>query len=462
MFAFLALALLPCAAFALDVGNLSFPNTTTLVFTDSAGIADTQPTALTTPTESAFFKPHLESAESGLTEPTGALKPNRISQGGDVGSILWSMIALPSVRIESTVDGFEQIPDPRVQIQRTASSSVWWPVASGDISVQIKTTNKPFHAQDPITELEPEATHQPATPPPITHNSRTFMPIFVTSVVIETWTLTAGDTATLGEGEAATRVYLGSDGRPVVVAGGQTSTYEPPAGTIIGDKTLAQGGSPITIGSGTSAKTVSINGQGETIAVADGKTSTIVPGLDSFTIGDTVATPEANHYDYAIGSSILGIDRPITVDGTVISLATDTGGATLLIAGTSTSTLPPPAEVTPAPRVEISTSVVSGTTLYIIDGQTLAPQHPITLDGTAISISTSAGGTVLVIGDMTTTVVGPSPTGFGLTTEVQAATPGVVQRPSSTSSTAGAVETVVWDSKAAGALAVAVVILGLG
>jgi hypothetical protein len=68
-----------------------------------------------------------------------------------------------------------------------------------------------------------------------------------------------------------------------------------------------------------------------------------------------------------------------------------------------------PAETGRLPGLQ--TTVISGTTKFIMGPQTLAPDNPITVDGTPISMSTGPGATVLVVGTMTTTIREPSPTG---------------------------------------------------
>jgi hypothetical protein len=172
------------------------------------------------------------------------------------------------------------------------------------------------------------------------------------------------------------------------------------------------------------------------------------------TVDGKPTTVEAEvNYRYVVGSATLAIGTPTTINNVVIALSLDSSGSTVLVAGDQTTTLPRPARATQAPadsqpNLEISTTVIEGTTKYILAGQTLAPGQAITIDNIPISIGTVGAGssTVLVVGDMTTTLpVGPgaatttSPKEWSTST---AATPGIVSgngsnkpaKPSATSS----------------------------
>ncbi|KAF3053706.1 hypothetical protein E8E11_011553 [Didymella keratinophila] len=125
----------------------------------------------------------------------------------------------------------------------------------------------------------------------------------------------------------------------------------------------------------------------------------------------SVTTTGQVKFQVAIGSSTLKIGNPVTINNVVFDVTTDAAGSIVLHAGDLTTTLPRPtagevrtvADDTPA-RLNIATSVTSGTTLYVFAGQTLAPGQPVTIGDTPISITTSGGQTVLYVGDRTTTL----------------------------------------------------------
>jgi hypothetical protein len=206
-------------------------------------------------------------------------------------------------------------------------------------------------------------------------------------------------------------------GNPVVVVGASTSTYQAPVtvgdktgyalpsgGLVVDGQTLTQGGSPVTVDTPSGPTTLSIDQSGQTIAVENGVTKTYeAPATQALTIGGVSATAVANN-QYVVGSSTLTIGQIITSDGVVIALTTDATGATILIDGSTTATLAPPSS-----GIAVQTTVISGTTMYVVGSQTLAPGQAITVNGTPMSITTSAGATILVVGDTTTTIAG-SPT----------------------------------------------------
>lgn len=124
-----------------------------------------------------------------------------------------------------------------------------------------------------------------------------------------------------------------------------------------------------------------------------------------------VTTIDKVEFQVAIGSSTLSVGTPITVNDVVVSLVTDTAGSTILHAGDLTTTLPEPTagEVRtvagdPLSRLSIMTSVISGTTKYVLAGQTLAPGQPVTIGDTPISIALDGDKTVLFVGERTTTL----------------------------------------------------------
>jgi hypothetical protein len=122
------------------------------------------------------------------------------------------------------------------------------------------------------------------------------------------------------------------------------------------------------------------------------------------------------NYRYVAGSITLQNGTPTTINNVVVALSVNPAGSTILVAGDQTTTLPSPARGTQGAQaaddtqaLKLSTTVVEGTTKYVLAGQTLAPGQAITVGDIPISIGTSAGSTVLVMGDVTTTFTGAPP-----------------------------------------------------
>lgn len=443
---------------------------------------------LATPTEDPRFKPHIESSASDDGFQPDKPKPaTRSTPPPDVGSLIQSFLDPtgivtfpdPFVKIETSVTGFgsEDFPGSGLMAEPTDTWDGVWPTESGAGQRPHVESSADGIAGDPITPF-PQITGPRVTPPPVTlPGSKTLEPVPVTNIQVGDKTLTpGGETATIGDGPSATYIHIDPSGQPIVVVGSSTSTVQLPvsigdkpatpipSGVVIDGQTLTSGGSPITIGSGFSQTTLSIDESGHTIAIAEGATSTLqASASQTFAIGQLTATAVANNYQYAIGSSTLGIGQSVTVDGTVIALTTDSAGATVLVAGGTSTTLAPAAGTG---DLSISTLVVSGTTQYVINGQTLAPGHPITIDGKPMSITTSGGSTILVIGDKTTTLSGQEATTM-VTTELAAATPGSLgggtAAPSSTSKKGAAEKSMrSQDSALVSALGMLIVFLGFG
>lgn len=334
-------------------------------------------------------------------------------------------------------------------------------------------------SEDGLNAILPESTiTEPPVLPTLTLNNKVFTPQPVTNVEIGDTTLVpGGDTATHGEGPSATKVFVDPSGNPVIVVGTSTSTYQAPVtvgdktgyalpsgGLVVNDQTLTQGGPPITVDTGAGPTVLSIDNSGQTLAVVNGETKTYeAPATQALSIGDITATAVA-HDQYVVGSSTLTVGQTITSDGVVIALTTDATGATILIDGSTTTTLAPPSS-----GIAIKTTVISGTTMYVVGSETLAPGVPVTVNGTPMSITTSAGATILVIGDTTTTITG-SPqttltTGFG-GTNVAVATPADLTSgspsPTETGKKGGASHQKSWNVCALGGMGFLVAILGFG
>ncbi|KAK4983224.1 hypothetical protein LTR50_007344 [Elasticomyces elasticus] len=255
----------------------------------------------------------------------------------------------------------------------------------------------------------------------------------------------------------------GSAGGPApLVIGSSTVTPNSASQYIVSGQTLAPGSS-ITIGSGSSTTVVGLQITGsQTLLVVGSSTSTlqVIPqtGLSfhapptPITIGSAVLSPAANS-GYIFGSQVLSPGGSITLGSgastTVVALQTS-GSETLLIVGSSTSTVhgSPPVtavRVTPGPitvgsatitpnsasdstmTVQGSSPVTAGpitvgsatitpnsVSAYVIGSQTLSPGGPaITVSGTRYSLQTSGSATLLIAGSSTMTVQGSSPVTAG-------------------------------------------------
>ena len=124
------------------------------------------------------------------------------------------------------------------------------------------------------------------------------------------------------------------------------------------------------------------------------------------------------NYRYVVGSATLQVGAPTTINNVVVALSIDTSGSTILVAGDQTTILPVPAQVlqggeqttASSQAFRISTTIVEGTTKYVLAGQTLAPGQAVTVGSIPISIGLQGGSTVLVMGDVTTTFAGGAAT----------------------------------------------------
>lgn len=309
-----------------------------------------------------------------------------------------------------------------------------WPISDDFHRPRIEVMETYFGSAPPATAFEPEITKPPiksaiVLPPTVEVGpSKILRPIPATSVAIGNTTLVPGSgTATLGDGPTKTQIHLDQSGQPVVVVGSSTSTQRViatigdthatpmPSGIIVKEQTLTRGGPPITLGNEFEPITVSVDEIGQTLVVSHDATSTFrMPPTQAFTIDEVTATVLADQIEFALASETLAMEHPITVDNTVISLGTDSAGATVIVAGTTTIPLSP-VETDASPIVK--TTIISGTTRFIVGSQTLAPGSAITVSGTPISLGTDSGATILVVGTMTTTVGEPSPTSDDQTAE---------------------------------------------
>ena len=119
------------------------------------------------------------------------------------------------------------------------------------------------------------------------------------------------------------------------------------------------------------------------------------------------------NYRYVAGSATLQVGSPTTINSVVVPMSIDSSGSTVLVAGDQTTTLAPPVRrlqgaqaTTVLQAVKISTTVIQGTTKYVLADQTLAPGQAITINDVPISLLVQSQTTILVVGDATTTLAG--------------------------------------------------------
>jgi hypothetical protein len=160
------------------------------------------------------------------------------------------------------------------------------------------------------------------------------------------------------------------------------------------------------------------------VITSDGKATTVSTAVD---------------YHYVLGSATLTVGTT-TINNVVVALSINPAGSTVIVAGGQTTTLPPinqnvqAVQATNAPQaIRVSTTVVDGTTKYVLAGQTLAPGQAITVGNVPISIGTVGSSTVLVMGDVTTTLPITSPSGTPEWGASASATPSIVNGNGNTS-----------------------------
>jgi hypothetical protein len=178
----------------------------------------------------------------------------------------------------------------------------------------------------------------------------------------------------------------------------------PPA-VVIGSQTLTQGqstiinGIPVIVPSDGGGARIVVGGT--TIVVNNGPT-----GAPVLTIGrDTVtANPQGQ---FVVGTETLKPGGPaITVDGSTLSLAPSgviaiINGVTQTLAQAPIITAPP--ILTVGGRV-VFTTVVGGTTQYIVGDKTLAPGNVVTVDGTTYSVPSVPSSGLIVVDGVTSTL----------------------------------------------------------
>jgi hypothetical protein len=280
-------------------------------------------------------------------------------------------------------------------------------------------------------------------------------PVFVAPssvVVVGTQTLKPGAPAVIIDGSqvslapSATAIVVGgvtsalplvaNPGSPVQTigsVGGRPIVLNPSSAIVIGTATLNPGQPPVTIG----GTVVSIAPSGSAIIVG-GQTSAVprvifpaeaiqtqAPAPPVLTIGSSTFTANGATRFFIDPGQTLTPGGTATIDGTVVSLDP---AASFIVVGGSTQILPTGSSGATA-RPEI---VVGGATItalpnnnnnrhgvdpvddedgpvgptFVVSGQTLAPGHAITVDGTTVSLAPS--GSFIVVNGVTSTLDNPA------------------------------------------------------
>ncbi|KAK1056494.1 hypothetical protein LTR74_014849 [Friedmanniomyces endolithicus] len=268
-----------------------------------------------------------------------------------------------------------------------------------------------------------------------------------TQYVVGGQTLTPGSSITIGSGSATTIVGLPTDASlTYLVVGSETSTVrqqsavssaivfagvtaspKPVAATIVGfnsntvlpassntagpatqyvvaGQTLVPGAS-ITVGSGEATTVVALRtGSSNTLLIVGSLTSTIgqiASTPPALTIGTSVIAANSNSQHVVAGQTLVP-GSTITVGSggatTMLALQTDSS-KTVLIVGSSTSTIGQQQITGAPPALTIGSSVIAANSKsqYLVGSQTLVPGgSAITVSGTVISLA--SGATEIVVG----------------------------------------------------------------
>ena len=224
--------------------------------------------------------------------------------------------------------------------------------------------------------------------------------------------------STLLAGPAATSEYLTTTAPQVIVVGGSTLTAGLSSDFVVSGQTLLPGSS-ITVGSGISTSLVALQtDEHVTVLQVDSSASTLQPPSSAgmtevpvppqpIVIGSDTISADASS-QYIVQGHTLVPGSSVTIGSgthtTVIALQTS-GAQTLVVLGSSTSTLPH-GTMSAGPRISgaftaftLGSSVITpdANTDYMIASQTLQPGGPaITVADTILSLA--SGATELLVG----------------------------------------------------------------
>lgn len=228
-------------------------------------------------------------------------------------------------------------------------------------------------------------------------------------VVIEGHTLTLGPNGKIAIWNSDTQTLATMvGGQPAVTFGGHQVTAQIVGGTtqfVLGDKTLAPGGSAVTIDGTTFS--LPPGSQGTSIVI-NGATQRLSPGLPVLTLNNSPVTAAVEDgttaFVLAPGQTLIP-GGSLVVDGTTYSLPPSGGASTILINGVTSLLNPSPLPVLPFGVDHVTGTMTQGTTAFIFGpDMTLTPGGVVTVSGTTISYPASASGSVVVINGVTSTL----------------------------------------------------------
>jgi hypothetical protein len=244
-------------------------------------------------------------------------------------------------------------------------------------------------------------------------------------VVIDGHTLTLGPNGKIAIWNSDTQTLATMvGGQPAVTFGGHQVTAQVVGGTtqfVLGDKTLAPGGSAVTIDGTTFSLPPGFQG---TSIVINGATQRLSPGLPVLTLSNSpvtaVAADGTTAFVLAPGQTLTP-GGSLVVDGTTYSLPVSGGASTILINGVTSLLSPSPLPVLPVGVDHVTGTITHGTTAFIFGPDvTLTPDGVVTVSGTTISYPASASGSVVVINGVTSTL------GSGADISIITAAPSIV------------------------------------
>ena len=193
-------------------------------------------------------------------------------------------------------------------------------------------------------------------------------------------------------------------------------TANPFSAFIVGGQTAAPGGPPITV----SGTTISV-APGGTAAIMNGATIPLTPTPGPqpqpaalppvLTIGGTPVTANPSSAFIVGGQTAVPGGPPITVGGTIISVAP---GGTAAVVNSAIIPLTPIPGPQPQPTALPPVLTINGipvtanpSSAFVVGGQTAVPGGPpITVGGTTISVA--PGGTAAVVNGVTTPLAAPT------------------------------------------------------
>lgn len=299
----------------------------------------------------------------------------------------------------------------------------WQTSATGfDVDFAPSTTILVDSAGTPLSI--PKGWEPPSTPmitPAPSATLKFFSAELQISIKFEEFTLfTGGTTATFGDGSAQTSVHIDRDGNFIVVAGGSTSSLVPPI--------LVGGREATPFSSGFIMEQQTVSDGGPPVTIGSGTTATtfwINQSGQTMAIGPNrsivIETPTAR--PLVMGNTtatVLASEYHYIVDSQTLAIdhsVTVEGVVVFLTAdgdGTTVLVAGTHSVTLAGPSIadyNVVTKVISGTTAYIVGSKTLEVGHPVTVADVPVYIATVSDHAILVVGNKTRTLGDADPTG---------------------------------------------------